>query len=461
MRSRRPKGTSRTSSTGFNIGGGLIQNKASFFSECHGNSAYETPNSSIARPTGTTIETLKPARATRVHVRQRRASTGPPRAIRRCASASTADDSSNRNQGIGGYNEPERAFTAENQNNTFRAQEVGPLGRRFFINTRLNVGWTDSGRQIGSSRAPTIRILDAQTSGGAQKAGGRHSRDVKFASDLDYVRGMHSVRVGTADRLNWFRSDEATNYLGTYTFESLDAFKAGRPRSYTRRIGDPNIRYVNLQGAFYVQDDIRIRRNLSVTPGVRIETQNHIKGVVNRDRRVGATWAPFRNGKTTLRASWGIFYDWLHHEHLRTDAPRRRIPAAGNQHRESLISGYPAGDRGRDAGRSLSARSGTEEPEELARQCRRRLRVLAAVSRERDLSLHQRRGAAARTQSECASQRRSPVTGVRQHHSGGGRREIAAACAATSAARRTCRRSWDGTARRWDFRRFNFFGNYT
>ena len=27
--------------------------------------------------------------------------------------------------------------------------------------------------------------------------------------------------------------------------------------------------------------------------------------------RVGVTWAPFKSGKTTLRGSWGMFYDWL------------------------------------------------------------------------------------------------------------------------------------------------------
>ena len=189
-------------------------------------------------------------------------------------------------------------------------QEVGPLGRRFFINTRLNVGWSDSERR-SAVEEPTVRILDAQTIGGAQKAGGRHSRDVNFASDLDYVRGMHSIRVGTAIDFNSFRSDEADNYLGTYTFESLEAFDAGRPRSYTRRIGEPNVSYRQPAGrclragrhphpAQPVGDAWRPLRDA--------EPHQRASSPV---REFGATWAPFKNGKTTLRASWGVFYDWL------------------------------------------------------------------------------------------------------------------------------------------------------
>ena len=329
------KGEEQDQQYGFNTGGGLIQNKASFFLGVQGNSSYDTPNSSIARSTGTRFETLK----------QR-----VPREFMFVNSnfdwAATRDQTLrfsfnrghfvNKNQGIGGYDEPERAFLSENTNNTFRAQEVGPLGRRFFINMRVNVGWSDSSRQSAVEK-PTVRILDAQTFGGAQKAGGRHSRDVNFASDLDYVRGIHSVRVGTAIDFNSFRSDEADNYLGTYTFESIQKFEAGQPRSYTRRIGEPNVSYANTQYAFYIQDDIRIRRNLSLTPGVRLETQNHIKGVV-AGPRVGATWAPFASGKTTLRASWGIFYDWLS-----TTTYEQTIRINGFQQREINIANpsYP------------------------------------------------------------------------------------------------------------------------
>jgi hypothetical protein len=327
------KGDEQDQQFGVNIGGGLIQNKASFFLNVNANSSYETPNSSIARSTGTRFETLKQ----RVPRKFMFLNTNFDWAATRDQTLRFSFNRGqfvNKNQGIGGYDEPERAFTSENQNNTFRAQEVGPLGRRFFINTRLNVGWSDSERRSVVEKE-TVRILDAQTFGGAQKIGGRHSRDVNFASDLDYVRGKHSIRVGTAIDFNSFRSDESDNYLGTYTFESIGAFDAGQPRSYTRRVGNPDVKYRNVQAALYLQDDIRVRRNLSITPGVRIETQNHIKGVV-AGPRVGATWAPFRNGKTTLRVSYGVFYDWL-----ATNTYEQTVRIDGFQQREINIA-YPS-----------------------------------------------------------------------------------------------------------------------
>ncbi len=84
------KGEEQDQQYGFNIGGGLIQNKASFFINVNGNSSYDTPNSSIARSTGTTRRDAQAPGATRVHVRLTAISTGRRRAIRRCVSASTA-----------------------------------------------------------------------------------------------------------------------------------------------------------------------------------------------------------------------------------------------------------------------------------------------------------------------------------------------------------------------------------
>ncbi len=112
-----------------------------------------------------------------------------------------------------------------------------------------------------------------------------------------------------------------------------------RPRSYTQRIGDPNVKYENYQGAFYVQDDIRVRRNFTVSGGLRYEAQTHAKDYDNVMPRLGITWAPFTGGQTTLRASWGIFHDWFSDEHLRADSAGGRRSAAGNRHRQSAVSG--------------------------------------------------------------------------------------------------------------------------
>ena len=75
---------------------------------------------------------------------------------------------------------------------------------------------------------------------------------------------------------------------------------------------------------------------------------------------MGATWAPFKNGKTTLRASWGIFYDWLP-----TNTYEQTIRIDGFQQREINIANptypeTPLDVGGRDAGGSLSAGSCAE-----------------------------------------------------------------------------------------------------
>ena len=450
------KGQEQDQQYGFNFGGGLIQNKASFFLNVNGNSSYDTPNSSIAQSTGTRFETLKqrvPREFRFVNANFDLAATRD-QTLRFSFNRS---DFVNKNQGIGGYDEPERAFVSKNHTNTFRAQEVGPLGRRFFINTRLNVGWSDSERQSAVEK-PTIRIIDAQTLGGAQKAGGRHSRDVNFATDLDYVRGIHSIRVGTAIDVNFFRSDEADNYLGTYTFESIAKFEAGEPRSYTRRIGEPNVRYRNMQTAVYLQDDIRIRRNLSVTPGVRVETQNHIEGVV-AGPRIGATWAPFKDGKTTLRVSYGIFYDWMptntYEQTIRIDGfQQREINIANPSYPETplQIAGITPADRyllDPDLAHPKNSRisGGVDYAFSQRYRVNATYRYVRGKGLFRGLNLN------------------APVNGVRPSPGfsniiqvvgdGEMRQHVWNFGGQTNFPQELGR-----TARRWDFRRFNFFGNY-
>ena len=76
-----------------------------------------------------------------------------------------------------------------------------------------------------------------------------------LASDLDYVRGIHSLRGGTVLNGQWYRSNDTSNYLGTYTFESLTAFNEGRPRSYNQRSAIRT--YISISNRVLVKDDIQ------------------------------------------------------------------------------------------------------------------------------------------------------------------------------------------------------------
>jgi hypothetical protein len=217
---------------------------------------------------------------------------------------------SRNNEGVGDYQLIERAYSSENSSFGIYLQQNGPIGRRFVLNTRLSIYGNDS-TASSAVEAPTIIVNDAFTNGGAQRRGGTHSRNYWMNSDLDYVRGIHSMRTGVEIQYARSRTDSDSNYLGTYVFESLEAFEAGRPRSYSRRIGDPRISYTNVQGGLYIQDDIKVRKGLTITGGVRYELQTHVPDALNFAPRAGFTWAPFKAGKTTLRGSWGMFYDWL------------------------------------------------------------------------------------------------------------------------------------------------------
>jgi hypothetical protein len=232
-----------------------------------------------------------------------------------------------RNLGVGNFDLPDRAYTRTNTESLLRLSESGPLSPRWFAESRLQVrrASTESASDV---EARTVRVLDAFTSGGAQVAGGRESTDIEYATDLDFAKHGHATRMGALVEGGWYRSDNRSNYLGTYTFPSLADYDAGRPANFTQRTGNPLVDYTQWQAGLYFQDDWRVRKNLTLSGGVREEFQTHVPDAWNFGPRAGVTWSPFKNGRTTVRAGGGIFYEWLEAEifeqTLRVDGTRQQ-----------------------------------------------------------------------------------------------------------------------------------------
>ena len=194
------RGPEQNLNYGFGLGGTLIKDKSSFNLNVFGINAYDTPNLNAALPTGT--------RAARADVKSPRDNLFVNGQL---DYALTLDQTlrfgynlsrfTNDNLGVGGYDEPERAYSTDNSVaqrprpalRTARPPRVPALaGAVVLVRTPTAESATE---------APTIRVLDAFTSGGAQR---RRRRSLAArstsASDLDYVRGRHSLRAGIVAR---------------------------------------------------------------------------------------------------------------------------------------------------------------------------------------------------------------------------------------------------------------------
>jgi hypothetical protein len=243
-----------------------------------------------------------------------------------------------RNQGVGEFDLPERAFSREQDDGRLRVAHRATFQRRYVNDLRLQFGWRSSG-SIAASEAQTIRVLDAFTSGGAQVSGGRRSQQLEIEDELEFSVGrQHQISAGFSVNRDRFAVDERRNRAGTFTFSSLEAFEQGAPTSFTQRLGDPQFDFSIVQFGWNIQDNFRPRPNLMLNLGMRHDFQTRLSDWANFSPRVGVNWTPSAKRRTTFRGSVGVF-----HQFFDSGTYEQTLVLNGLQQRDIVISnpGYP------------------------------------------------------------------------------------------------------------------------
>lgn len=165
---------------------------------------------------------------------------------------------------------------------------------------------------------------------------GRSDTSFVLSDTLNYLRGNHSFKIGGEARR--FYNNNFTLDTGTFTFANVASFIAGNGNGFNITLGDRASSIVQGNLGLYIQDNYKVRPNLTLELGLRYDwnmspTERYDRFVVfdprtnslvrigagldqiyhtnnkNFQPRLGIAWDPFKDGKTSVRAAYGILVD--------------------------------------------------------------------------------------------------------------------------------------------------------
>ncbi|MDP9038032.1 MAG: TonB-dependent receptor [Acidobacteriota bacterium] len=159
------------------------------------------------------------------------------------------------------------------------------------------------------TQAPSVQVNGYFTAGGAQQDVSRTENTVHINEVVSWSHGRHYLRFGgQAPQISRRASDDRTNRLGTYGFNTLADFNNKLAHTFTVQQGPGRgLYWINEIGAF-VQDQVKVSPHLQVSLGVRYDWQTYVDDVNNFAPRASLAYAPGK-GKTVLRVGSGVFYD--------------------------------------------------------------------------------------------------------------------------------------------------------
>ena len=242
----------------------------------------------------------------------------------------------------------------------------------FYFNgaTTVNLpGWIHQNQPVGAvvvGGGTTLNGASQITNGGTNAGSNlRAARNLYTATDeVTFSHGKHLFNFG--GRLQQVQANDTLiqDQYGQISFTNLQTFLQGTVSTYTYAPNSTPLSWRSLEGAFFVEDSIKLTPSVELRIGFRGESTNgwneaHGRasnyafdphGVILTEPvvgnsafamnhakflpapRVGIAWAPFESKKTVIRAGFGLYYALLDNLSYRLDqnGPFNTIFAAKN-----------------------------------------------------------------------------------------------------------------------------------
>src|SRR5580700_2753191 len=217
------------------------------------------------------------------------------------------------------FNLATQAYNTQSIEDTVQISDTQVFGSKVVNETRFQY-LRENDTQTALNTNPAVNVPGAFIGGGNnQGISADHQNHYEFQNYTSIIRGNHTIKFGARLRDLSDTNVSTAGFNGTFTFPTTGDFTANLPSQLIITQGSPSAAVSVFDAGLYIQDDWRVRSNITFSYGLRYEGQNHIHDHVDLAPRLGLAWGVGgRNSppKIVIRGGLGIFFDRYQEEQV-------------------------------------------------------------------------------------------------------------------------------------------------